>query len=70
MTYTCQNCGATAKKTSKLCNPIEEEASSKFCGTSSEQVCKGQMKTMKYSCESCGSLSADSEHLCNPVEIR
>ena len=70
MAYTCQNCGVTAKMSSSLCNPTKEDAESKFCGTSTDQVCLDQLKTMKYSCDACGSVSADAEHLCNPSQIR
>lgn len=66
MMYTCQNCGASAETAGNLCNPSTEEYESKFCGTSSEQVCDDKLETMKFQCDSCGSLSADAEHLCNP----
>ena len=71
MAFTCQNCGVTAPMSSKLCNPTSEEvdSESKFCGTSADQVCQDQLKTMKYSCDACGSLSVDAEHLCNPSQI-
>ena len=70
MAYTCQNCGVFAKMSSSLCNPSSEETDSKLCGTSTDQVCLDQLKTMKYSCDACGSVSADGEHLCNPSKIK
>jgi len=70
MAYTCQKCGTSAASAYKLCNPAKEEFQSKFCGTSSDQVCTEKLASMKYSCEDCGSLSADAEHLCSPSQIR
>jgi len=69
MMFTCQKCGASAENSSNLCSPTTEEHESKFCGTTSDQVCEDKIGTMKYQCDSCGSVSADAEHLCNPSQI-
>jgi hypothetical protein len=69
MTYTCQNCGASADNSGNLCNPISEELSTKFCGVPAGKVCDGKRVAMKYACDACGSVSADAEHLCSPSPI-
>ena len=69
MTYTCQNCGATADNSNSLCNPTDEALDSKFCGVPTDQVCDEKLTTIKYTCDSCGSVSADAERLCNPSTV-
>lgn len=70
MAYTCQNCGVTADNSSALCNPGSEELETRFCGSSSDQVCESKLPSMQYTCDACGSVSADAEHLCNPSRIK
>jgi len=73
MTYTCQNCGASADDPGHLCNPSDVGMDCKFCGEkniSASHVCKDKLAAMKYSCETCGRISVDATHLCTPVEIK
>ena len=69
MRYTCMNCGITADKVDKLCNPANEELAGKFCATSTDQVCNENLEAMEYTCASCGGLSPDAGHLCDPKKI-
>ena len=70
MAYTCQNCGAVADNFNELCNPTGEQLDTRFCGSSSVQICEGQLPSMQYACDACGSVSEDPEHLCNPSRIK
>lgn len=70
MSYTCQNCGASAEDSSKLCHPASEEQSSNLCGVPADKVCNGKITEMKYSCDACGSVSASPGNLCSPSAIR
>ncbi len=69
MAYSCQNCGASAEESSKLCNPTSAELSTKFCGVPAGKVCNGKLAAMKYTCDACSSVSADPENLCSPSKI-
>ncbi|MBB5348444.1 hypothetical protein JWG42_08660 [Desulfoprunum benzoelyticum] len=70
MTYTCQNCGVTAKERSKLCNPANEIELENACAVTAEKVCSEKIDEIKFSCDACGSVSASSDNLCVPIEIR
>jgi hypothetical protein len=68
--YTCQNCGATADDSSRLCKPSSEEQETKFCGIPTKQICEEEVSPMNYKCVACGSMSAFVEHLCSPSLIK
>jgi hypothetical protein len=70
MAYSCQNCGASAEDSSKLCNPTTEELNNKFCGVPAAAVCNGKLAEMRYTCDACGSVSADADKLCSPSQLR
>lgn len=70
MSYTCQNCGASADEYNSLCNPTSGEFDAKFCGAPAMQVCEDKLDAMKFSCDSCGSVSAEEENLCNPRSLK
>lgn len=70
MAYSCQNCGASAEDSNKLCNPTNEEQNNKFCGAPAGNVCNSKLVEMKYTCDACGSVSADAGNLCSPSKIR
>lgn len=67
--FTCKNCGATDNDANRLCAPDVELTPTKFCGTSSSEVCDEHKSTMKFTCDACGSLSAHADNLCSPREI-
>jgi hypothetical protein len=69
MAYSCQNCGATAEESSKLCKPTSSELNEKFCGAPAAQVCNSKLSAMKYTCDACGSFSANRETLCSPSQL-
>lgn len=81
MTYTCQNCGATAESPSTLCNP-SDVIKGNLCGISADHfitssnttfdhntVCEDKQTTMKYFCVACSRQSADDGLLCDPDKI-
>jgi predicted RNA-binding Zn-ribbon protein involved in translation (DUF1610 family) len=70
MAYTCQNCGVEAEKESSLCNPISEKLESKFCDTSSKEVCKDKNDVVRFACDACGRLSANYTYLCHPTQFK
>lgn len=68
--YTCENCGATADDSSRLCKPTSKEQEIKFCGVPANDVCEEKIPSVKYKCDSCGKMSAFVGHLCSPSLIK
>lgn len=70
MAYSCENCGAFAEDSSKLCKPTTEDQNNKFCGVPAAVVCNSKFAEMRYTCDACGSVSADAGKLCSPSQLR